>query len=862
MFQRRFSLRILPALSVPLLFAPPSAAAPASQGFVERAAEVGLVHEIATGFDKVGLTQLFDWTQRGMALGDIDGDGDVDLLACGGVLTNSLLRNDGGVFIDVTAGSGLELGDLDSAPAFADVDRDGDLDVYIGVMAVGGLGGPAQGRGRMYLNDGTGVFTEVSTLAGTHGSGHTLFAQWVDMDLDGLLDLIAAEFFTTENHFYRNNGDGTFRDMSVELGLNTGGSTHVTCVLDVDGDGLLDLLTGNDYIVSQWPGLPNNVGDLHHRGLPDGTWLDVSDGSDFYVERGIMGYALGDVDYDGDLDVYRTDIDANHMVINRGWPTGAPWLAEEQDYYGIAAAEVPWPSMPGGVGKGVGWGAVFLDADFDLWLDLFLVNGQVGGFNTFAQFSPRYQPNFLWTGDGPGAGFTFTDRSDELGPFGEIDDRVVVTGDLDQDGDLDLVVGPTTGFVRYYENQIDRAGQGWLLVDPVCNTSGAGGFGVIARFDDSLGYPHVRQIGLDGVTAGQHENIAYFGLGNEPSVDLFVEFPSGITLEFPGTTPNQRVQAVEPELIRTSARTTPIASSPTVGSARLASWSVPDGLYWVTAFAHAQDGTPLDSTADVVIDTPGLVPLTPVLPLGAGVFRRYYLKPTVPGSYRSRVAFDGWEVKIQPRVHFFDPTDISGTDAQLIPEAVRAGSADTFEVVVAPKDANGISLGAGNAVSVILGANPPASATDLGNGSYAIAFDAPATAGVHALAVLVNGVPVPGLALNVEAGGITVGAQSGLQKMQPSQTQSAAPHQLKVMLQPRDGNGWRLGPFADVQMVATPDVGSAPVTVRTDLHPVGIRNGEHMFVMEKPLTDPPTPAAGMLQFFVDGAMIGQVTYDY
>ena len=854
-----------PHLSPPVLFL--LLAVPASgQGFVERSAELDIVHEVATGFDRIGASAVVDWTQRGLALADFDGDGDPDLICCGGLLPNSVLRNDGGTFVDVTSTAGIEVGDFDTAPCLADVDGDGDLDLYVAVLAGGadgsGLGLPA--RGRMYRNDGSGIFTEVSDLAATPGRGHSLFAQWADLDSDGLVDLLVSEFYNVPNVYYRNNGDGTFTDLSVETGLDTTGATHVTCIVDSDDDGISDVMVGNDFVIAEWLDFPNNIGDRHLAGQEDGTWLDVSVDSGFDHERGIMGLTVGDVDYDGRFDIYKADVGQNRLTLNRGWPGGEAWLGEEQEVYGVAVEFAPWPDDPGEMGKAVAWGAVFVDLDFDLWLDLFVVNGMVPGIHIGTEFSPRKQPNNFLRGEGPATGFTFTDQTQAFGLYDEIDDRCLAVGDPDQDGDIDLFIQPTTGSLRYFENQVDPQGQGWLMVQPICQTSAPGGFGVEVEFTDSFGYPHIRQIGQDGPTASQHENFAYFGLGDETAVDLTVTFPSGIQLDLPALAPNQRIQPVEPKLIEVNARTLPIGLNPTLpGNRNAPTLALPADLYAVTVWAHDSAGNALDENATVAIETPGLTPKTPVLHLGGNQFRRYFDVPDAPGEFRAQVTIDGWDVKIRPRIIFFDPDDVTGTTVQLVPEAVRAGSADTVEVWVAPKAAGGVSLGSGDTVDILVGGQSPLGPVlDLGDGRYRATFAAPALPGAYAVSVLVNGMALPAPDPLLEAGGTTVNAQSSFILETPNINTSAAPHQLKLLVNPRDKNGWRLGPDAALSVVPVADPGTAEITVRSDLHPGGQGDGDHVFILEKPSTVPPTAVSGTLELWVDGQLQVLIPYTF
>ncbi|MEM7305181.1 MAG: FG-GAP-like repeat-containing protein [Planctomycetota bacterium] len=846
--------RILPFLTLATLAS--------AQGFVDRTADLGIAHACVTGFDGMAETGIFDWTQRGFAFGDIDNDLDVDIVLCGGLLTNTVLRNDDGVFTDISDYAGIEVGEFDSAPALADYDDDGDLDLIIGVMESGSDGlVTLPGASRLYQNDGTGRFQEATALSSTVGKGQTLFVQWVDFDLDGLVDLIFAEFHAQTNLAYRNNGDGTFTDVSAELGLDLPGSTHVTCVLDADDDGYLDVCAGNDYIAGQY--LPaENHGDQIAHGQADGTWLNVSAGSGFDHVRGIMGFAIGDVNYDGRLDVYKSDANDNRMSINEGWPGGGAWH-DEQEFYGVAAATVPDPEDPKNEGRAIAWGCTFQDFNFDLWLDLFLVNGQVAGSSPTIAFSPRNQRNFLFTGDGPGSSFTFSDATQALGLYDENDDRAMAVADVDRDGDLDILIGSTVGPVRYFENQIDPAGQGWLMVRPVCRTSARGGFGVKASFTDSFGYPHLRQVGLDGPTASQHENFAYFGLGTEPAVDLTVEFPSGLTLLYPGTTPNQVLYALEPELVRTNARTIALgAVAPPAGLAGKQPTTIAtEPALAVTAFAHDQNGNPINGVP-VTIEVPGLAPSGPVQHLQANQYVRYFAPPAGPGSYRAQVSFDGWEVKIRPRVHFYDPRDASGTTGTVRPEAVRAGSTDTVRVLIAPKTADGIALGPGQAVEIGgAGLDLLAGPTDLGDGLYSAVFAAPIDAGLYPLDVTVNGELLSRTEFQIEAGGQVVGSSSTMLKEKPNQAGSAAPNLFKLLLDPRDENSLRCGPNLKSSIIVTEDDGSAPITVLEGTYEAGQPDGEYLWILAKPANDPAAMATGVVDIIIDGLTFS-TTYSF
>ena len=150
---------------------------------------------------------------------------------------------------------------------------------------------------------------------------------------------------------------------------------------------------------------------------------------------------------------------------------------------------------------------MFLNADHDLWLDLFQLTGHI------SIGEPRKQRSFLFSGQGPSAQFHFQDTTQQIGLYEESDDRGLCVGDPDQDGDLDLLIVPDTGPIRYFENQPYLSSDGWLEVRVETHTSAPGGFGTRVSFTDSLGYPHVVSIGADGTTASHNEAMAHFGLG-------------------------------------------------------------------------------------------------------------------------------------------------------------------------------------------------------------------------------------------------------------------------------------------------------------------------------------------------------------
>ncbi len=810
--------------------------------FVERAKEVGLDHRFQSGLDRIGaLDGMNDWVQVGMAPGDTDGDGDLDLLTLGRLAPNHLWRNDGGVFADDTAYAGLASPELDTCCAFADYDADGDLDLFVGVYERGE--GPLPGKGRLLRNDGAGRFEDVTELAGSAGrvgAGHTIAGLWYDLDLDGFADLYLSEFGGTPNLLYRNNADGGFTEVAKLVGANAGGSTHASGICDTDGDGYPDIHVGNDFAVTQAAGMAGQAAEVILQGGADGTFADVSAGSELDLESTTMGIAWGDVDYDGLPDVFKTQVGDQFLFGNHGWPAERPWSREEYNYGVVAGAQMN-PCDPFGLdwGETIGWGCAFADLDFDPWLDLVFVAGHVT-----PAASDRKQHDYLFRGLGPGGGFAFEPLPREASFYDLVDDRALVVADLDADGDQDLLIGPPGGDLRYLENRTAPAGRGFLSVRASGRTSARDGAGVVAQWTDGLGLPHVRWIGGDGATASQREHRAIFGLGDAAAVDLSVAFPSGVTLEFPGTPPNTTLVAVEPELLSLSASTL-----------------APLGTLDVTAFAHDAAGNPLDGGAVVTIDAPGLTPLGPVAHAGGNTFVRSFQAGATAGEHRVEASFDGFAVRVRPRVRVAGAVSAAATTLRVLPECVRAGTADAFELRVVPRDASGALLGAGHAVDVsIPGIATHAALADLGDGRYAASFAAPASAGELPVEVFVDGAAL-GVAGSVEAAGPVAPAASAVYWETPDPGVAMNRHRLPLLVTPRDAAGRRLGPGAKVTVTVFPQPGSGAVDV-LDLGPRAQADGEHVFVLERAEGDRPGSARGTFHVAVDGTSLGHWAYAF
>jgi hypothetical protein len=352
------------------------------------------------------------------AWGDFDGDGDLDLVITFNNAPVRLYRNGPDGFEDVAPGSGLPTdGGNPRSVAWGDVDRDGDLDLYVGYS---GLDGPAN---RLYLNASSGdevAFTEVGEAAGVAIRGFTRQVSFVDYDADGDLDLYVALRAGT-NRLLSNDG-GTFTDVTFDTGIAEPRRTVGACWFDMDADGDLDLFTANQN--GDRDGLFRN---------DDGRFRDVAMELDIDqprrpLEAGGVGCAVTDFDVDGDLDLYVAEYGADSLFRNNGDGT----FTDVAPAMGIAVHEH--------IVTGV-WGDVQHDGRPDLYT-VGYVNGKPG------------TPDYLFVNDGD----RFVNRLPAVIAANDTD-HGVQWADFDQDGDLDLALAANdpAGSHYLFRNDLEPA---------------------------------------------------------------------------------------------------------------------------------------------------------------------------------------------------------------------------------------------------------------------------------------------------------------------------------------------------------------------------------------------------------------------
>ena len=450
----------------------------------------------------------------GGACGDFDGDGWQDLFVLGGGAEPDRLYLNGrdGTFVDNAAAWGVAEHHHGSGVAVGDFDADGRLDLFVTSF------GPASsfltnGAHRLYRNTGSG-FEDVADTAGVATSDtvpNGFGASFGDYDLDGDLDLFVAGWFTNGdggNRLFRNEGNGTFSDVTVEAGiLDVEVHGFAPRFVDTDGDRYPEILLAADFETSRY-----------WRNDGDGTFTDITAASGTGLDCNGMGATIGDFDNDGRVDWYVTNI----YVENSGCGNRL-YMNETSHQF----AEV---SGVAGIEDGAwGWGTVAVDFDHDGWMDLAEVNGfQDDSFNEIWS----NQPARLWLNAGDGS-FGEQAARCELTHTGQ--GRGLLNFDYDNDGDQDLVIfsapAPTEATVplQLHRNDYDGGGH-WLrlLFDTSANPRLApNGFGT--RVSASAGASAQHRY-LDGGSnyLSQSELAVHFGLGSAASVDeLLVEWADG-----------------------------------------------------------------------------------------------------------------------------------------------------------------------------------------------------------------------------------------------------------------------------------------------------------------------------------------------
>ncbi len=505
----------------------------------------------------------------GAALFDFDNDGDLDVfLVQGSVLEpgtqpastlfpwrgpglprSRLFRNDLVVgkdgsrtlkFTDVTEKSGIVADGYGMGVAVGDINNDGWPDLYITNL----------GRNQMYLNKGDGTFSEVTEKTGTNDPRWSTSAAFFDYDRDGWLDLMVvnyANFSATNsptcyaatsardyctprvfrapgNRLFHNKGDGTFEDVTVSAGVDKEfGHGLGVVTADFDGDGWTDIYVAND-------GDPNQLWINQKNGTfkNDALLAGAAVNRDGKAEAG-MGVDAGDFDGNGTEDIFVTHLmdETNTLYVN----LGKALFEDRTREAGLG--------MPGH--RFTGFGTAFFDYDNDGWLDLLVVNGAVQLLPELMRKGDPYplgQPNQLFHNDGRGRFVEVTDNVAVGFQLLEVS-RGAAFGDLDNDGDTDVLVTNSNGPARLFLNQVGNRNH-WLGLRLISKNGGRCALGAQVEIVISKNNVLWRRARTDGSYLSANDPRVLVGLGGAAAVETVrVRWPDGAVEEWKGTPVDQ-----------------------------------------------------------------------------------------------------------------------------------------------------------------------------------------------------------------------------------------------------------------------------------------------------------------------------------
>jgi len=477
----------------------------------------------------------------GVAVFDYNNDGLLDIFFTNGAeipslvksnssFHNKLFRNNGdGTFTDVTERAGLAGVGYSMGVAAGDYDNDGFVDLYV----------TGFDRNQLFHNNGDGTFTDRTEKAGVsgvlkRGKPWSVAAGWIDYDNNGLLDLFVVnyldyslstahscktgnivdycspnEYRGTPNILYRNNGDGTFTDVSQQSRISQySGKGMGVAFADYDGDGFTDIFVSNDSI-------PNFL--LHNNG--DGTFTDVGlQAGVAYNENGKavagMGTDFRDIDNDGMPDIFLTAMYGDSFPLYRNAGKGP--FDDVTETTGLAAM----------TSRFTAWGTGIFDFDNDGNKDIFAAGSAILDNSMEVNHKPYPLPNFLYRNLG---NMRFKDVSEEAGASFSVPaaHRGAAFGDLNNDGKIDIVVTVLNGEPQLLMNRSQNHNH-WIILKLIGVTDNRDGLGTRVKITTAKGVQYNQATTAVGYNSSSDKRL-YFGLQNATVVDqIELLWPTGV----------------------------------------------------------------------------------------------------------------------------------------------------------------------------------------------------------------------------------------------------------------------------------------------------------------------------------------------
>ena len=548
-------------VAISILIFPPEGGSSTNTLFVDAAESTGLKFTHVTG--ETGQYYMAEQMGAGVALFDYDGDDDLDVFfvqggpgfAAASMKQNSgsrLFRNDLTVgangkrtlrFTDVTAAAGVGFRGYGMGVAVGDYDNDARPDLFITGFETAAL----------YRNNGDGTFTDATARSGIRERLWGASAAFVDYDRDGRLDLFVARYldFTLASNktchdavgardycsprsykpvpsaLYRNTGNGQFTNVSETTGVSKAyGAGLGVAVGDYNGDGWPDIYVANDATPNQlW--INTGKGSFRDEGMLSGSAVNAAGNPE-----GSMGIASGDFDTDGDEDLFVTNIIGETFALYVNDGKGV--FEDLRIRAGLAGPTAPY----------TGFGTDWFDYDNDGRLDLFIANGAVNIVEAQrGRPRPYRMKNQLFRNTGNGR---FAETSGAAGPaFARTDiGRGAAFGDIDNDGDVDIVVSNNGGPANLLLNQSSDSGSRNHWIEISLRQASGNRFAIGAWVGiERAGQPTLwRRVRTDGSYLSASAVRLHFGLGASPAITaVVIQWPDGHRERRTGVTADRRV---------------------------------------------------------------------------------------------------------------------------------------------------------------------------------------------------------------------------------------------------------------------------------------------------------------------------------
>ncbi len=521
----------------------------------------------------------------GVSIGDINNDGLSDIYLTGNITSNKLYLNKGNMrFEDITDTSGVG-GDNRwyTGTTMVDINNDGWLDIYVCVS-----GKSSNTKNQLFINNQDNTFTESAAQYGIDDQSNSIQATFFDYDKDGFLDLFVGNYplvsvsqgneyyhskmidnkYADSGHLYKNNGDNTFSDVTEKTGVHNFGLTLGVVASDLNNDGWQDLYVSNDF----------NVPDYFYLNNADGTFREVVKESTQNISMFGMGVDVGDFSNDGLLDIIQVDMTPedhkrsktnmasmspesfykavdlgfhyqymqNSLQLNNGIRNdGVPIFSNISRIAGIATTD--WS-----------WGSLFTDLDNDGWKDIVITNGMKRDVNNndanqkmiaspFGNVKKQeYQlypstpiDNYVFKNKGD---FTFIKVNDLWNISKEGFSNGVSYGDLDNDGDLDVVLNNLDSTASVFENKTEDANQNYIRIKLKGPKQNPFGLNTKVKIRSNLG-EQFQELTLTRGFQSSVEPILHFGLGKDQTInEIQIAWPNNKRQTFKNVGVNQLLE--------------------------------------------------------------------------------------------------------------------------------------------------------------------------------------------------------------------------------------------------------------------------------------------------------------------------------